>query len=343
MKISYLWKEVKYYYKLGNGNLQRMGLKFIFAKTPVKKMVNKTCYNKFYSRVIKKGCKIPPKTFQIENTNLCNAKCIMCPHTVMKRKPGTMNQADFEKMCKNTLDYLPINLVIITGFGEPLIDPGIIDKVKWLNKNYPKVDIDIYTNASLMTEELSKKLLELKIHKINFSINGTEESYQKIMGLDYPNTKKNILKFLELKGKGRPLINISLVIVKENNDDIEKIIQFWHDKVDSVMAYSPSDWAGSLKNASVITTSPFKNKTWPCPALWSVVTADVKGDVVMCCRDYESNVKFGNLLEHNILDIRNSDMFQELLKKHQAFDFKVPVCSSCDNCFNSTLNWWAIK
>ena len=170
MKISYLWKEVKYYYKLGNGNLQRMGLKFIFAKTPVKKMVNKTCYNKFYSRVIKKGSGIPPKTFQIENTNLCNAKCIMCPHTVMKRKPGTMNQADFEKMCKNTLDYLPINLVIITGFGEPLIDPGIIDKVKWLNKNYPKVDIDIYTNASLLTEELSKKLLELKIHKINFRI-----------------------------------------------------------------------------------------------------------------------------------------------------------------------------
>ena len=345
MKASYLLKEANYYRKLGNGNLKKMLLKFMFAKTPVSKLVNRIGYNNIYSKVIKNASKIPPRIFQIENTNFCNARCIMCPHTIMKRKAKTMTQNDFEKICGNVLDYIPISSIIITGFGEPLIDQGIIEKIKWLNNIYNEVEIDIYTNASLLTNEISNELLKLKIHKINFSINGTEKSYKKVMGLDYKRTRDNILYFLNKKkelGLEYPLTNVSLVVVKENENELGKIIEFWKDKADSVMAYGPSDWAGALKG-TIINQDPFKNRRWPCPALWTVVTTDVDGNLIMCCRDHESKVTFGNLLKDNIISIRNGTKFKELLKNQLDYKFDTPVCASCDNYFNSTLNWWGTR
>ena len=344
MNASYLLKEARYYKKLGKGHLKRMVIKYILAETPASKIVNTPLYNKVYSKMIKgKAANIKPTVFQIENTNLCNAKCIMCPHVMMKRKGKTMSQKEFVKICKNVLSYEPINLITVTGFGEPFIDKGLMEKIKWLNKNYPKIDVDIYTNASLLTAKITDELLKLKVHKINFSINGTEKSYESIMGLDYDKTKKNIIYFLERKkelGLKFPLTNISLMILKENKSEIDKVIKFWRDKTDSIMAYAPSDWAGSLKSSSIVTKNPFKSKRWPCFALFSSVMVDAEGNVIMCCRDYESRVKFGNLLKENILKIRASEKFQELIKGHLSEDYGFPICASCDNSFDSSLNWW---
>lgn len=344
MNLKYLLDEAKYYRSLGNGHLFRMCRKFILAKTPASKLVNTPIYNKIYSKMINKKIKSThPYILQIENTNLCNAKCIMCPHTIMKRKGKTMSFNEFVKICKNALLNEEIKLITITGFGEPFIDAGIIEKIKWLNVKYPKIDIDIYTNASLLNSKIVDELLKLKIHKINFSINGTEKSYYKIMKLNYEKTKSNILYFLRRKKElslKYPLTNISLMLLKENHKEIEKVISFWKGNVDSIMAYAPSDWAGALKGISFVTKSPFRKKRWPCLALWNSVTVDVEGNLIMCCRDYESVVKFGNLLDNNIKEIRNSKKFQDLLKKQSNCDFKTPICAYCDNSFDSSLNWW---
>ena len=343
MNVQYLLREARYYKKLGKGHFKRMLIKFILAKTLLSKLVNKTIYNKIYSSRIKKQSeKIKPKLLQIETTNFCNAKCIMCPHIYMKRKQKNMSQEEFIKICKNILPYENIELMVLSGFGEPFIDSGLIDKIKWINQNYPKMQIDLYTNASLLTTQVIEEFLKLKIHKINFSINGTEKSYQKIMKLDYGNTKKNIIYFLKKRKENKinyPLVNLSLMIIEENKNEIEKIINFWENKVDSVMAYLPSDWAGKLKISS-INKNPFPKKRWPCQILWNSITVDVEGNFIMCCRDYESKIKFGNLLKENILKIKGSKKFKDLLKNQLDYKFNTPICSSCDNSFDSSLNWW---
>ena len=38
-----------------------------------------------------------PELIYIETTNICNAKCIMCPHVKMKRPQGFMSQQMFKK------------------------------------------------------------------------------------------------------------------------------------------------------------------------------------------------------------------------------------------------------
>ena len=327
-----------------DGSLKRIGTKFIFAKTPLKKWVNTSIYNKIYSKIIEnKSKEIKPIFLQIENTNVCNANCIMCPHTSMKRGKKIMSQKDFEKIVDNVLkEYSSIKTLIITGFGEPFMDKEIIDKIKFVNEKYPLLQIDIYTNANLLYQTFTNELLATKLHKINFSINGTEKTYKETMGIDYEKTKGNVLNFLDKKKelkKEFPLVNISLMIMKENEDEIKKFQNFWGNKADSVMVYPPSNWAGKQK-INFATLNPFKQKRWPCPALWQFITVDVDGNIIMCCRDYESVVKFGNLLDQEINEIFEGEKFNDLRKKQLNENFSTPICKDCDNCFDSSLNWW---
>ena len=344
MGLKYLFKEAKYY-KHMDGGIRRIGIKYLLAKTPMKKIVNTPIYNKIYSKVIaKKVGKVKPYMIHIENTNMCNAKCIMCPHTKMKRMKKIMSLADFKTIINNIVPHLPIKYVTITGFGEPLADRGIIEKIQWLNERYPKLKIVTYTNGSLLDEKMVEELLKLNIFKINFSINGTERNYKKIMGLDYKNTTKNILHFLKRKKKLKkkfPLTNISLMIINENKKEIDNFNKFWGDKADSVMTYIPSDWAGEV-DSSMLMKVPFKKKRWPCMFhVWKFVSVDVDGNFILCCRDYESKLKLGNLLKDNIKKLLNSEKYLEIKKKHINLDFSIPICENCDNSFDSSLDWWS--
>jgi radical SAM protein with 4Fe4S-binding SPASM domain len=333
MDFSYLIKEAKYYNRL-NG-LKRAFKKFILTQTPFKKIVNTPVYNRFYARaIVKKSRVIEPKVLQIENTNLCNAKCVMCPHTIMKRKGKIMTLNDFKKILEN-VDY-KIKRLTITGFGEPFMDSGLIDKINFVNEKYPWIKIDIYTNASLLTPEITDKLVKTKLDRITFSINGTRANYGKIMGLDYEKTKANVLYFLSKNKK--TLTNISLMILKENEKEIKEFMDFWREKADSVRVYMPSNWAGSL-SIPVISKTGMKQKRWPCSGLWMAITVDVNGNMIMCCRDYESKVSFGNLLKEKARKIRQGQKFQELLKKHLDYNYSSEICKSCDNSFDSSLDW----
>jgi radical SAM protein with 4Fe4S-binding SPASM domain len=328
------------------GSIKRIGTKFILAKTPLRKVVNTGIYSRIYEKKIKKKSKkIKPKFIQIENTNLCNARCIMCPHTIMKREKRTMKQEDFERIVENIINNYPtIKRITITGFGEPFADKEIIKKIKFLNEKFQYIEIDIYTNASLLTRKMSDEILNSEVHKINFSINGTGNTYGKMMGLDYENTIKNVSYFLKKKkelGKKFPLANISFMIVRENEKDIENFQKFWMNRADSVMIYPPSDWAGR-KKINYSSPIPFRKKRWACGALWNYITVDVGGNIIMCCRDYESEIKFGNLLKENAKEIYEGKDMNEIREKQSRRDFSMPICNNCDNSFDSSMEWWNI-
>jgi serine/threonine protein kinase len=69
------------------------------------------------------------------------------------------------------------------------MDKGIIEKIKYTNKVYPNLEVDLYSNAGLFSKEKADALLQTKIGRITFSINGAEkEDYEKIMKLDYDHT-----------------------------------------------------------------------------------------------------------------------------------------------------------
>jgi radical SAM protein with 4Fe4S-binding SPASM domain len=343
MDLLNLLQEMRYYIKLEG--LSRPIKKFLLYQSPLSRFVNTSLYDKIYLKKIKKQVRlIQPKVLQIETTNACNARCLMCPHTLMKRKISTMSLENFKIILTNVLkNYPSIERLTINGFGEPLTDKGILEKIHYANQEYPKLKVDIYSNAGLLTKGRTDELLKTKIDRITFSINGLEEEYKEVMGLDYKVTKKNVLYFLKEKKRlnKKILVNISMMILKENENKSQAFISYWKGKADSVRTYYPSDWAGELKENVGKQKIPYDRKQWPCSAIWTHIVIHSDGEFLKCCRDFESKEIFGNLIKgDDIKKLRESKEFKKLQNKHLNFDFSSPICSTCDHAYDSSIEWW---
>ena len=127
-----------------------------------------------------------PAVLLIENTNCCNAQCVMCPRETLTRKRGFMEFGLFEKIMKELSGASRKPVVHLHGFGEPLLDPLLSEKIK-LAKTCGIKHTYIVTNASLLFPETARKIIHAGLDTMKISFYGTdEESYRATMrGLDF--------------------------------------------------------------------------------------------------------------------------------------------------------------
>lgn len=82
------------------------------------------------------------KIYNIETTNICNAKCSYCPHSKMTRAQGFMSVPDF----RQTLNIMENKYVALHNFGEPLLDK-ILPHFIYLAKE-KGIKVEFSTNGS---------------------------------------------------------------------------------------------------------------------------------------------------------------------------------------------------
>jgi radical SAM protein with 4Fe4S-binding SPASM domain len=174
---------------------------------------------------------------EIELTNDCNLKCIMCPRQKMKRPIGYMDFNLYKKMIDESVGG---RNVIFSLFGEPLMHP---DFLKMIDYAKDKVNIILYTNAFNLNEEISRAILENpSITTIFFSLDAaTPEAYGKIKGVDaYDKVIGNIHRFLDMRkdkisklkeedygGDIGPTVALQILKMKENDHEIEEFWSRW--------------------------------------------------------------------------------------------------------------------
>ena len=102
---------------------------------------------------------------RIENTNFCNAKCVMCPREEMTRPLMTMHMGKFCSLVEQAY-RLGATSVGIFGFGEPLMDSSVVEKVEYAKKR--GLETHITTNASRLGIPLAHALLKAGLDHIRF-------------------------------------------------------------------------------------------------------------------------------------------------------------------------------
>lgn len=294
---------------------------------------------------IKKITKSKRYNIIIETTNVCNARCIMCPHIRMKRHQGIMTEEIFSTILKKIKkDNINPLCFILNGFGEPLIDSSIVERVKKIKKRFPSSVVKFYTNFSLASDKISRELILSGLDEINISFNGFDkESYEKVMGLDYRTTKNNLIKLIKIKNKlhGATKIRISMTLVSINQKSFDKFLSFWKGKVDSVSVNRVHTYGGSVGDVSGRLRINFKKKPYPCKYLWNTVVFDFEGNLVLCCLDYESKHKFGNIKNKGVLEMFYSDNFNAVREMHKQRNLeKLNMCKKCYAPYKNGVEWW---
>jgi len=322
------------------------------ARRPFSYLVNTAVYRKFYLRCIHKEiAKIEEGGVfvNIETTNACNADCLMCPHSKMKRASGTMNEETFRGIVDSAAGSgLKIREFVLSGFGEPIADKNIFERIAYVKSKGPFY-VKIFSNASLLTPEKTAKLLASDLDEIVISFNGiSKEIYESVMKLPFEKSMDNVLALLEarrLRGpdaqghsEAKPKIVLSCVRLAGNKAEVAKFNAFWKGKADAILKPIPENWSGSMEQ-----NSPWKydikGRLWPCRGMWDTLDFTWDGKTILCCRDYDGRVVIGDIKKEAVKDIlaRKRAMGIRQLENGDYSDAK--ICKSCDTMNKNNINW----
>lgn len=173
------------------------------------------------------------KKLYIEPTSKCNLNCKMCfRNTWIDEELGNMTMETFN----GAINTMPsgVEKIFFGGMGEPLFHPNIIEMVKIASSKVKEVEL--LTNGTLLSEEMSKKLLEAGLTMLWISIDSLEsEGYEKIrVNSKLEKVINNIKTFNKLreyniesnKAKNNVKLGIAFVAMKSNIDQLEKMPLF---------------------------------------------------------------------------------------------------------------------
>lgn len=263
-----------------------------------------------------------------EVTDHCNAHCIMCPREKHTREHGVMNQKQYERSIEEIIT-MGAKQVVLTGFGEPLLDRNLERKILYAHER--KLKTYIITNGSALTNpSRSFMLMRCGLDEMRVSFYGMHrESYNTVMrGLDYEKTTQNLLYFLRIKKNFnyKTKVHISYLVLPENENDIEAFKSFWEPKVDAIEIWKPHNF-GDGKNYRIRTqnkTTCGRPKNGPLQIQWN-------GEVIPCCYDYNNQIVLGNAFEQSIESILKGEKYEALREAHRKGEFyKFPYCDQCD-------------
>lgn len=297
-------------------------------------------YQRFCQAKIKQYASLPFR-LMIENTNLCSADCVFCPHQKMRRKRGIMSMALFKKIIGQAKKY-KIDFVTIYGFGEPLLDPNFFAKIKLANQAAIK-RISTNTNAMYLDQKAAQKILNSGLDEIYISFDASQaKTYRRIRpGLDFQTVEKNILNLIKQKktaSTNRPEIILSFVKTEINEPDLASYLKKWQAKVDHISISSAHNWTGALK----IKIKPGRRD--PCRLLWTDMVISWNGDVPLCCNDYENKIILGNIKRQTIKQIWDGKKLKKIRNLHLKGQFKkISLCQKCQYNYHHKSPWWISK
>lgn len=265
-----------------------------------------------------------------EVTDNCNASCIMCPRDKHEhgREHGIMDQAKYEKSIDEVV-LLGAKQVVLTGFGEPMLDKRLEDKVAYAHSR--GLGTYFITNGSALTPRRSRKLMESGLSEMRVSFYGMRpETYNAVMqGLDFNRTLKGVLEFLRLRDemKAETRVQISYLELPENKSDTDAFREFWVPKVNAVEIWKPHNFGDGRDyrdRMPDMKTTCGRPENGPLQIQWN-------GEVIPCCYDYNNQIILGNAFEQGVLGILNGPKYRLLRHAHRMKEFGTfPYCDQCD-------------
>ena len=257
---------------------------------------------------------------RIETTNKCNGHCITCPRDQMTREKVTM---DYSHFCNLVMEARELGATDISpfGYGEPLMDKDIGKKIEFCSDLGLKTFIT--TNASLLTLDKTRELLDSGLTHIRFSAHGLFDNYEKVHGLKWDLFKRNVFNFIKVR-RDLPC-KADVTVIPMHGETVDEILNFWQGRIDDIEIWRPHGWGGKLQFRKATEKIPTCGRPQRGP-----VQIQSDGTVIPCCFLMNSEIVLGNTYEDSIADILKGEKFRSLRRKHRTGNLKGLVCMYCD-------------
>lgn len=286
-----------------------------------------------------------PLCVEIESSYSCNLKCPVCVRQALGTfdEKGFFDRKLYSKLLKEAAKH-KMPAIMLDHEAEPLTNPDVPDMTKEA-RDSGIIDIWMHTNANLLTEEVSEKLIKNGLTKINFSIDAAnEDTYNKVRpGGDYNKVISNIITFLKLKDKLRKKYirtRVSFVLQDANRQEKEAFYTFWKDKVNLISIQELVDFTKFNNQAEGRLGKLAED--FSCFKTWQLLIIRHNGDIIPCgmpFRYYDpKEYLLGNLNEHSIKECWNSPKLNRIrgLNLRRQYD-KLPFCRDCICAYTNVI------
>jgi GTP 3',8-cyclase len=171
-----------------------------------------------------KGKDIYPIYMEVAPAGGCNQRCIFCGLDYTSHRAQFLETATWRKFIKEAASR-GLKSVLLSGEGEPLLHPEISEFP--LSAAKEGVDVAIATNGSLMTKDISEKVLPY-LSWLRVSVDAaTEKTYSLVHGVrggHFRTVVKNLDQAVRIKKKNgyKVTIGAQFLLLNENIKDVKK-------------------------------------------------------------------------------------------------------------------------
>lgn len=282
----------------------------------------------------------PPKV-QLEITNRCNLRCIMCTRNQMSRPLGEMAFETLKRVADECCEQ-PGTVLSLYFLGEPLLNKELERMAAYLEsvKDRPPLPMvfGLQTNGMLLTKERARSLLEAGLRNYAFSVDGLEGDLERIRpGASYPIVERNILDLIDL-GRQMGIDNLIVTISKLCDDpEAEEVKRFqtrWEDKVHEIHLLGITRIAGNSFMAADGSVQGIAADGGPTQPVYcgqgQRLLVHWNGDFAFCCSDIDGQLELGNIHERSIHEAWHSPEIRRIRRKILAADYTgLTPCQSC--------------
>ena len=156
----------------------------------------------------------------LELTDKCNLSCLHCGSSCDgKRRTFIDTEVLFSCLETVAIDFEPESVMICVTGGEPLMHPDfykIIEKV--IQLGFPW---GMTTNGTLITDEVAKKLKELKLESVTISLDGLEEMHDWLRNAK--GSFQRVLRAVDALKNAQIPVQITTVVHKKNIHELDDI------------------------------------------------------------------------------------------------------------------------
>jgi radical SAM protein with 4Fe4S-binding SPASM domain len=301
--------------------------------------------------------------YNIETTNACNMRCEMCPRTTMMTRPiETMTSDLFEKIIhqlrpwndqewktwedfvqlkygisKNDVSennfflYVIPKVIVLHGYGDPLLDKNIPDYVALMTKQ------GLYSyfscNPANINMERTIRTFENGLDYIKYSIESVDDlRHKEVRGQksNFTESYKNILKLLDLKAQRNFKTTIVITMINLNKSWQQEEFEKLKDAFKGMDAYV------YLKSQDQMWYEDNRQQTasihWIefCQFPWSSMTIKSNGESVECVEDFNNEIILGDAKTQTLSEIWNGEKYKKFRNDHLQLTPGLKCTEQCD-------------
>ena len=184
---------------------------------------------------------VPPEHVYFSLTNRCNLRCQMCS---VHKHPSTIEgelSGDKVKAVVLEIRQMGIRHVIFSG-GDPFMRKDLFDIIEFSIKCGIEM-VDIITNGVLLSDDQVRKLVEMGLNHITFSLDGIGTTNDDIRGQGvFAKVQTNIDRIDHYKRQlncSTPSVGINFTVMEKNVQDMLPMIEFAGAKKCNIVLFQP--------------------------------------------------------------------------------------------------------